>query len=113
WTLDKPIIAGHGASLLSFPQPEQQSPGGSRLSRSGGDTAAEVVLALLGALAALGLGAAEEVGQLGVPRALGVVDVRLQAQRVAQALLDEPDQVVVLVLRPGDPAGLLYGAHLL
>src|SRR5690606_41196393 len=31
WTLDKPIIAGHGASLLSFPQPEQQSPGGSRL----------------------------------------------------------------------------------
>src|SRR5690606_29744830 len=29
--LDKPIIAGHGASLLSFPQPEQQSPGGSRL----------------------------------------------------------------------------------
>src|SRR4051812_23064249 len=66
-----------------------------------------MVLALLAALAALCLGAAEEVRELGVPVAFGVLDVGLEPQRVAQALLCEPDQVVVLVLRAGDLAGLL------
>src|SRR3954464_8424817 len=66
-----------------------------------------MVLALLAALAALCLGATEEVRELGVPVAFGVLDVGLKPQRVAEALLCEPDQVVVLVLRARDLAGLL------
>jgi hypothetical protein len=44
-----------------------------RSGRSAGQTLAEQVLALLGALAARVLGALEEVGQLGVALALGVL----------------------------------------
>jgi len=58
---------------------------------------AEQVLSLLGALAALRLRLPEEVSQLGVAVAIGVLDVGFQAQRIAQALLGEPDDVVVLV----------------
>ncbi len=58
---------------------------------------AEQVLSLLGALAALRLRPPEEVSQLGVAVAVGVLDVGSQAQRIAQALLGEPDDVVVLV----------------
>jgi hypothetical protein len=45
-------------------------------------------------------GAAEEIGWLRVPLTFGVVDIDPQAQRIAQALLDEPDQVVVIALYP-------------
>src|SRR4051812_48518579 len=71
-----------------------------------------MLLALLGALAALTLRAAEEVGELVVAVPLGVLDVGLEAQRVVQALLHEPDDVVVLVLGAGYLAGLLgSGSH--
>src|SRR5438105_388858 len=102
------------------------SPPGSRLPRPPGDkradvrgalerrpvaggleTLAQVFLALFAAFAALRLRAPEQVGELGVAVALGVLDVGLEAQRVAQALLGEPDEVVVLVLRAGRVAGLL------
>src|SRR5579872_3544823 len=72
---------------------------------------AEHLLALLSTLAALALGATEEVSEVGVAFALGVVDVALQSQRVAQALLGEPDDVVVPVLGAGDLAGLLSRGH--
>src|SRR5215207_9028610 len=63
-------------------------------------------LPLLGALAALALRAPEEIGELAVAVALGIGRVLLHPQRVAQALLREPDDVVVLVLGPGDLAAL-------
>jgi hypothetical protein len=47
-------------------------------------------LALLGTLAALTLRSPEELGQLAVTSPFGVLDVGLQPQRVAQALLGEP-----------------------
>jgi hypothetical protein len=53
--------------------------------RSAAQPLAQQLLALLGALAALGLGLAEEGGELGVALALGVLDVGLQPQSVAQA----------------------------
>src|SRR5687767_9359759 len=56
------------------------------------------LLALLGALAAGALGAAEELGEIAVAVALCVLDVGLEPENVAQALLGEPDDVVVLVL---------------
>src|SRR5215216_2517287 len=66
---------------------------------------------LLGPLAALGLGPAEEVGQLRIPLTFGVLDIGLQAQGVAQAGLGEPDDVVVLVLGAGDVPGLVATGH--
>src|SRR3712207_2625281 len=74
--------------------------------RSAPQAAAEHRLALLGPLAAVGLGLAEEIGQLLVAVPLGVLDVGLQAQRVAEAGLRVPDQVVVLVPGARDAAGL-------
>ena len=76
-----------------------------------GEPLGQELLALLGALAALALRTAEEVGELVVTVALGVLDVVLQAKRIAQLLLGEPDDVVVLVLRAGDLAGLLGSTH--
>src|SRR4051812_10680181 len=70
-------------------------------------------LRLLGTLAAVGLGLAEELGQLLVAVSFCVVDVLLQTEGVAEARLREPDQVVVLVLRPGDVAGLGAAGHLM
>src|SRR5918992_828669 len=81
----------------------------SRGGASTADAGLEHRLALLGALAALALGPAEEVGELLVAVALGVLHVRLEAQGVVQALLGEPDDVVVLVLGPGDLAA--FFAH--
>src|SRR5688572_3759113 len=69
-------------------------------------------LALLGALAARALGAAEELGEIVVAVALGVLDVLLEPERVAEALLGEPDDVVVLVLGAGDLTGLGGGCRL-
>src|SRR5215207_5170325 len=80
--------------------------------RSAGQTLAKQVLALLGALAARLLGALEEVGELRVALALSVLAVGLETQHVGQALLREPDDVVVLVLGAGDLTGLgLAGRH--
>jgi hypothetical protein len=80
--------------------------------RGDSEPVGQVALALLGAIAAGFLGAAEEVGKLGVAVALGVLDVGLQAQRVAQALLGESDDVVVLVPGAGRLAGLFRaGLH--
>jgi hypothetical protein len=62
---------------------------------------------MLGTLATRLLGTPEEVGQLGVALAIGVLDVGLQSQHVAQALLGEPDHVVVLVFGASDLASLL------
>src|SRR5215216_604591 len=67
---------------------------------------------LLGPLAALGLGPAEEVGQLRIPLTFGVLDIGLQAQGVAQAGLGEPDDVVILVLGAGDVPGLVATGHM-
>src|SRR5687767_10684915 len=69
----------------------------------------EQLLALLGALAAGALGAAKELGEITIAVALCIVDVGLEPENVAQALLGEPDDVVVLVLRPRDLAGLGRG----
>src|SRR3954449_11001715 len=60
----------------------------------------------LGALAAVGLRLAEQLGDLRVTAPLGVLDVQLEAHRVAQAGLGVPDEVVVLVRGAGDVAGL-------
>src|SRR5215216_8007440 len=57
-------------------------------------------------------GPAEEVGQLRIPLAFGVLDVGLQAQGVAQAGLGEPDDVVILVLGAGDVPGLVATGHM-
>src|SRR3954451_1279743 len=78
---------------------------------SGAEPLREHLLAQLAALAALGLSLAEQRRQLVVPVALGILDVLLQAERVRQRLLGEPDQVVVLVLRARYLAGFLGAAH--
>src|SRR3954454_3634306 len=59
-------------------------------------------LALVGALLALGLRTTEELRELRITVTVRVLDIGLQTQRVAQALLGEPDQVVVLVRGAGD-----------
>src|SRR5215213_7806898 len=73
---------------------------------SAAQTGLEQRLALLGALAALALRAAEELCELVVAVALRIGPVLLHPQCVAQALLGEPDEVVVLVLRASDLATL-------
>src|SRR3954447_7956023 len=78
---------------------------------SGAESLREHLLAQLAALAALRLGLAEQRRQLVVAIAFRVLDVLLEAQRVRQRLLGEPDQVVVLVLRARYLAGLLGAAH--
>src|SRR5919106_4277051 len=79
---------------------------------SAGEPLAQHVLPLLGALAARILRPPEEVGELVVAVPLGVLGVGLEPQDVREALLGEPDDVVVLVLRAGDLAGLgLAGRH--
>src|ERR671930_553898 len=77
------------------------------LARSAHEARSQELLPLLGALAALALSAAEEVRELRISVPLGVLDVRVEPQHVPQALLDEPDDVVVLVLGAGDLPGLL------
>src|SRR4051794_28553240 len=79
--------------------------------RSAGESGLEHGLSLLGALPAVALGLAEEVRQLAVAVAIGVLDVLLQAQHVAQAGFGEPDQVVVLVLGAGHASGVGGAAH--
>src|SRR5215213_8336082 len=79
----------------------------SSLLRSAGEALAQQVLALLGAPAARFLGSPEEVGQIRVVLPLRVLDVGLESQDVAQALLDEPDDVVVLVLGACDLASFV------
>src|SRR5215212_2940559 len=69
------------------------------------------LLALLGALAALRLGLAEEPGEFGVAVAFRVLDIGLQAQGVTKARLGEPDDVVILVLGAGDLSGLAAAGH--
>src|SRR3954453_13531806 len=78
---------------------------------SGAEPLREHLLAELAALAALRLGLAEQRRQLVVAIAFRVLDVLLEAQRVRQRLLGEPDQVVVLVLRARYLAGPLGAAH--
>src|SRR3954447_9664659 len=79
---------------------------GSRPGRLALEAALQQLLALLGALLALVLGLAEELREIVVALALGVLDVALETQRVRQALLGEPDDVVVLVLGACDLSGL-------
>src|SRR4051794_34293449 len=81
-------------------------PSGNKL-RSAPEPLLERLLALLATAAARLLRPLEEVGQLGVAVPLRVLGVLLHPQRVAQALLGEPDEVVVLVLGAGYVAGLL------
>src|SRR5215218_1697606 len=84
---------------------------GSRRDRSvSAQPGAQQCLPLLGALPALALRAPEEVGQLGVAVALRVLHGRIEPEHGVEALLDEPDDVVILVLRAGDAAGFL-AAH--
>src|SRR5690606_34107940 len=77
-----------------------------RREESSGQALPEQILALFGTLATFLLRLAEELGEFVVAVALGVTDVGLQPQRVAQTRLDEPDDVVVLVLRAGHVTGL-------
>lgn len=80
--------------------------------RSGGEALAQDTLPHLGALAAIRLRLAEQLGQLYVLLALSVLDVGLEAQGVLQSRVDVPDEVVVLVGRPGDVARLVRrGRH--
>src|SRR5688500_13975629 len=95
-----------GTPALSTPAACQARAPGLPGCRSAGEAAGEHLLAHLGTLAAVGLRLLEEILQLGVTRALGVLDVDVQAESVVQARLDVPDEVVVLVLRAGDVAGL-------
>src|SRR5215210_333741 len=81
------------------------TPGRSRRARPWNQAAAQELLGLLGALAALCLGPAEELREVAVAVPLGILDVGLQAQGVAQTRLGKPDQVVVLVLGAGDLTG--------
>src|SRR3954470_14360617 len=83
------------------------------LTRSAAEPGLEQLLALLGALAAVCLCLAEQVDEFAVAIAVSVLDVGLQTKRIAQALLGEPDEVVVLVLRAGYLSGLLpaTGSH--
>src|SRR4051794_2668723 len=76
---------------------------------SAGEPLAQEVLALVRALLALALGPAEELGELVVAVALRVACVLVHAQCVAQALLREPDEVVVLVLGSGYLSS--FGCH--
>src|SRR5919108_598153 len=76
-----------------------------------GEALAQELLALLATLAAGTLRAAEELGELRVAGALGVLDVGLEAKRVAQRLLGEPDEVVVLVGGAGDLAAFGLCRH--
>src|ERR671914_2511878 len=94
-------------------RPLERLPSTARCARaSAGEALAQHLLALLGSLAALALRAPEEIGELVVAVALRVLGVGLEPQDVRQALLGEPDDVVVLVLRAGDLAGLgLAGRH--
>src|SRR4051794_32491973 len=71
----------------------------------------EELLAQFSALAALCLGLAEKLCELGVTVALCVGDVGLEPQRIAQRLLGEPDDVVVLVCDSGELPGLTRLAH--
>src|SRR5438876_11577645 len=61
------------------------------------DPFAQKLRTLFGALTALSLSATEELGELLVFGALCVVDVDLQPAAIAEALLEGPDDVVVLV----------------
>src|SRR3954447_11466455 len=72
-----------------------------------GQALLQELLAPLTAAAARVLGALEELRELLVAVALGVLLVLREPERVAQRLLREPDQVVVLVLGPGDIARLV------
>jgi hypothetical protein len=58
---------------------------------------------------------AEEAGEIAVAVTLGVVNVRLEPEHVPQALLDEPDDLRVLVVRAGDVPSRLssHGSPLL
>src|SRR5215216_4426744 len=76
---------------------------------SGVEARLQELLALLAALAALGLRLAEEVRELRVVVALGVLDVLLEAQHVVEACLGEPDDVVGLVLGAGYLSGFSSG----
>src|SRR5215213_5475027 len=69
---------------------------------------AQKVFPLLAALSTCSLRPAEEVQELRVTVALGIVDIGLEPQRVAQGLFDEPDEVVVLVLRARRLSGFLW-----
>src|SRR3954452_5167581 len=86
--------------------PRRRRPGRPR-SRSRGDALPQQLLALLGALAARLLSAAEELGEVGIALAVGVLGVGLEAEHVVEALLGEPDDVVVLVLGARHVTGLL------
>src|SRR4249919_956584 len=57
------------------------------------------------------LGAAEELSEFVVSRQRRVFDVGLQPQHIAQASFGEPDDVVVLVPRPGHIAKLGVAGH--
>src|SRR5215213_11186028 len=89
--------------------PSQRLPGGSvvGLARSAAEPGLEQLLALLSALAALCLRLAEEVREFAVAIAVSVLDVGLQPERIAQALLGEPNEVVVLVLGASYLSGFL------
>jgi hypothetical protein len=62
----------------------------------------EELLAFVGAPAAGVLGSAEELGEVAVAALLGIRDVGLEPQGVAQRLLCEPNDVVVLVSGTSD-----------
>src|SRR5487761_213235 len=75
----------------------------------GGKPRPEQLLTEVGALAAVGLRLAEQVRGLLVAVPLRVLNVGLQPQRVVQAGLGVPDEVVILVLGPGDVPGFGLG----
>src|SRR5690625_4416542 len=72
---------------------------------SAAEAGGEQSLTEFGSLAAVRLRLEEEVGHLVVARALGIGDVLLQPQRVAQAGFGVPDEVVVLVFGAGHVTG--------
>src|ERR1700730_2153432 len=63
----------------------------------------------LGALTAIRLRLAEELGHFLVSVTLRVLDVGFQPQRVVEALLGVPNEVVVLVLGARNGSG--FGGH--
>ena len=78
---------------------------------SAGDTGLQQGRALLGALPAVGLSTPEQIGGLVVAVLLGVVDVLLEPQRIVDAGLGLPQQVVIIVLGSGHGTGVCRMGH--
>src|ERR1700712_5354052 len=94
--------AGRGGGRRSGGGPRRGARAAACSGRRARQARTEQPFALLGPLLAGLLGTPEEISQVGIARPVGVFGVVLEPQHVVEALLGEPDDVVVLVLGAGD-----------